>query len=49
MVLILHAVFTTNVALAQLSEDNPSEKKALSTIGLSSPLIRKYPIKVYSI
>jgi len=37
MVLILYAVFTTNVALAQLSEDNPSEKKALSNVGLSSP------------
>ncbi|MGA8916769.1 MAG: hypothetical protein WB474_12345, partial [Nitrososphaeraceae archaeon] len=41
MVLILYAVFTTNVALAQLSEDNPSEKKALSNVGLSSPLIQK--------
>ena len=41
MVLILYAVFTTNVALAQLSVDNPSEKKALSNIGLSSPLIQK--------
>ena len=41
MVLILYAVFTTNVALAQLSVDNPSEKKALSNIGLSPPLIQK--------
>ena len=41
MVLILYAVFTTNVALAQLSEDNPSEKKALSNMGLSPPLIQK--------
>jgi len=41
MVLILYAVFTTNVALAQLSVDNPSEKEALSNIGLSSPLIQK--------
>jgi hypothetical protein len=39
--LILYALFTTNVALAQLSVDNPSEKKALSNIGLSSPLIQK--------
>ena len=41
MVLILYAVITTNVALAQLSEDNPSEKKALANVGLSSPLIQK--------
>ena len=41
MVLILYAVFTTNVALAQLNEDNPSEKKALANVGLSSPLIQK--------
>ena len=38
---MLYAVFTTNVALAQLSVDNPSDKKALSNIGLSSPLIQK--------
>ena len=41
MVLISYALFTTNVAFAQLSVDNPSDKKALSNIGLSSPLIQK--------
>ena len=49
MVLILYA-FTTNVALAQLSADNPSEKKALSNIGLSSPLIQKISDKgIYNV
>ena len=50
MVLILYAVFTTNVALAQLSSDNPSDKKALSNIGLSSPLIQKISDKgIYNV
>jgi hypothetical protein len=48
--LILYALFTTNVALAQLSVDNPSEKKALSNIGLSSPLIQKISDKgIYNV
>ena len=50
MVFMLYAVFTTNVALAQLSVDNPSEKKALSNIGLSSPLIQKISDKgIYNV
>ncbi len=50
IVLILFAVFTTNVALAQLRVDNPSEEKALSTTGLSSPQIQKISDKgIYNI
>lgn len=50
IVLILYAIFTTNVAFAQLRVDNPSEEKALSNIGLSSPLIQKISDKgIYNI
>ncbi len=41
VVMVLISIFATNVAFAQLSVDNPSEEKALSTIGLSSSLIHK--------
>lgn len=46
----LLTTLTSNVALAQLSADNPPEKKALSTVGLSSPLIHKISEKgIYNI
>jgi hypothetical protein len=50
IILVLYAIFTTNVVLAQLSPDNPSEEKALSNIGLSSPLIQKISDKgIYNV
>ncbi len=50
IVLIVYAIFTSNVALAQLRVDNPSEAKALSNIGLSSPLIQKISDKgIYNV
>ena len=50
VVMVLISIFATNVAFAQLSVDNPSEEKALSTIGLSSPLIHKISDKgVYNV
>ncbi len=33
--------FTANLSYAQLGVDNPADKKALSQVGLSSPLIQK--------
>ena len=41
VVIVLILIFATNLVFAQLSIDKPSEKKALSTVGLSSPLIHK--------
>ena len=41
VVVILISISATTLVFAQLSVDNPSEEKALSSIGLSSPLIHK--------
>ena len=41
VVMVLILIFATNLVCAQLSIDKPWEKKALSTVGLSSPLIHK--------
>ena len=41
VVVVLISTFSTNLVFAQLSVENPSDEKALSTIGLSSPLIHK--------
>ena len=41
VVVVLISTFATNLAFAQLSVDSPSDKKALSIMGLSSPLIHK--------
>ena len=41
VVIVLILIFATNLVFAQLSIDKPSEKKVLSTVGLSSPLIHK--------
>lgn len=41
VVIVLILIFATNLVFAQLSIDKPSEKKALLTVGLSSPLIHK--------
>ena len=50
VVVALITIFATNVVFAQLSIDNPSEEKALSTIGLSSPLIHKISDKgIYNV
>ena len=50
VVVVLISIFATNVVFAQLSIDNPSEEKALSTIGLSSPLIHKISDKgIYNV
>jgi hypothetical protein len=50
VVVVLISIFATNVVYAQLSIDNPSEEKALSTIGLSSPLIHKISDKgIYNV
>jgi hypothetical protein len=41
---------TANLSFAQLSVDNPSEKKAFSQVGLDSPLIQKLSDKgIYNI
>ena len=50
VVMILISLFATNVVFAQLSVDSPEEKKALSTIGLSSTLIHKISDKgIYNV
>src|SRR6476620_5533962 len=41
VVVVLISTFATNLAFAQLSVDSPSDKKALSIMGLSTPLIHK--------
>ena len=42
--------FTANLSFAQLAVDNPTDKKALKEIGLSSPLIQKISDKgIYNI
>ena len=44
------AFFTVNLSYAQLGVDNPTDKKALEVIGLSSPLIQKISDKgIYNI
>jgi hypothetical protein len=50
LAVITLASFTANLSFAQLSVDNPTDKKALETIGLSSPLIQKISDKgIYNI
>ncbi len=50
VIVVLISIFATNIVFAQLSIDNPSEQKALSTIGLSSPLIHKISDKgIYNV
>jgi hypothetical protein len=41
IVLVLYVIFTSNMVLAQLSVDTPSEEKALTNIGLGTPIIQK--------
>ena len=49
VVVVLISIFAANVVFAQLSIDNPSEEKALSTIGLT-PLIHKISDKgIYNV
>jgi hypothetical protein len=48
--LILLTAFTANLCFAQLSVDNPSDKKNLSEVGLSKPIIQKISDKgIYNI
>ena len=50
LVIITLASFTANLSFAQLSVDNPTDKKALKEIGLSSPLLQKISDKgIYNI
>ena len=50
IVLVFNVVFTTNIVFAQLSVDNPSEEKALTNIGLSTPIIQKISDKgIYNV
>lgn len=50
LAVIMLASITANLSFAQLSVDNPSYKKALTEIGLSSPLIQKISDKgIYNI
>jgi hypothetical protein len=50
LAIITLASFTANLSFAQLSVDNPTDKKALKEIGLSSPLIQKISDKgIYNI
>lgn len=47
---VLFSVFISNMVLAQLNVGNPSEKKQLATIGLSSPAIYKVSEKgIYNV
>jgi hypothetical protein len=47
---VLFSILTPNIAMAQLSADIPAEKKAMSTVGLSSPLIHSISEKgIYNI
>lgn len=49
-ILIFYALLTTNMTFAQLSVDNPSEKKALTNLGLSTPIIQKISDKgIYNV
>jgi hypothetical protein len=41
LAVITLASFTANLSFAQLAVANPTDKKALKEIGLSSPLIQK--------
>jgi hypothetical protein len=48
--LVLFSMVTSNIAMAQLRADIPAEKKAMSTVGLSSPLIHSISEKgIYNI
>ena len=50
VVVALITIFATNVVLAQLSIDTPSEEKALTNIGLSTPIIQKISDKgIYNV
>jgi hypothetical protein len=50
LAVIMLASITANLSFAQLSVDNPTDKKALKEIGLSSPLIQKISDKgIYNI
>lgn len=50
LAVITLASFTANLSFAQLAVDNPTDKKALKEIGLSSPLIQKISDKgIYNI
>ena len=50
LVVIILASFTANLSFAQLSVENPTDKKDLTEIGLSSPLIQKISDKgIYNI
>jgi hypothetical protein len=50
LTVITLASFTANLSFAQLGEDNPTDKKALTEIGLSSPLIQMISDKgIYNI
>ena len=50
LAVITLAFFTANLSFAQLAVDNPTDKKALKEIGLSSPLIQKISDKgIYNI
>jgi hypothetical protein len=50
IVIAIYVASTTSLTFAQLSVDNPSDEKALSNIGFSSPLIAKISDKgIYNI
>jgi hypothetical protein len=50
VIIAIYLTSTAGVAFAQLSVDNPSDKKALANIGFSSPLIAKISDKgIYNI
>ncbi len=50
IIIAIYFASTASLAFAQLSVDNPSDKKALSNIGFSSPLIAKISDKgIYNI
>ena len=50
LIILVFYVLTTNMVFAQLSVDKPSEEKALTNIGLSTPVIQKISDKgIYNV
>jgi hypothetical protein len=50
LIVLVFYVLTTNMVFAQLSVDKPSEEKALTNIGLSTPVIQKISDKgIYNV
>jgi hypothetical protein len=50
LIILVFYVLTTNMVFAQLSVDNPSDEKALTNIGLSTPVIQRISEKgIYNV